>query len=78
MSNERTCEGSGHNDRYLRLFCVLILAIREVDTAKKKYFNHSFQRQPASTWVGVTALVSRRYLVEVEAIAVVAAGKSNL
>jgi enamine deaminase RidA (YjgF/YER057c/UK114 family) len=42
---------------------------KAVQAAKSKYFNH--ENQPASTMVGVSALVMKPLLVEVEATAVI-------
>jgi enamine deaminase RidA (YjgF/YER057c/UK114 family) len=42
---------------------------KAVQAAKSKYFNH--ENQPASTMVGVAALVMKPLLVEVEATAVI-------
>lgn len=41
-----------------------------VGAAMGKYFTH--KDRPASTWIGVQALVSRRYMLEVEGTAIVA------
>jgi len=45
---------------------------KAVGAAKAKYFTQ--EKQPASTWVGVTSLIFPNLLVEVEAIAIVDAG----
>jgi enamine deaminase RidA (YjgF/YER057c/UK114 family) len=46
--------------------------VRTAGAALVKVF--ALEAWPASTWVGVTGLVDPRYLIEVEAMAVVAAG----
>jgi len=48
-----------------------IAPLRTAGAAQAKAF--ALDKYPASTWVGVTGLVDPRLLIEVEAIAVVAA-----
>ena len=45
-------------------------AVQGVKAGKDKVF--TAEQQPASTWVGVTALVAPRALVEIEAVAIIA------